>query len=66
MAEPNLEPDTFGDTDAEHVQCSIAVSLKRIADALDDKEITRLHKLIDDQALELFKLRAAVRSAVAD
>jgi len=28
----NLEAGTWGDTDAEHVQCSIAISLKRIAD----------------------------------
>lgn len=33
--ENNLEPGTWGDTDAEHVQCSIAISLKRIADAID-------------------------------
>jgi hypothetical protein len=29
-----MEPGTIGDTDADHVQHSIAISLKRIADAL--------------------------------
>ena len=29
-----MEPDTFGDTDADHVMHSIAISLKRIADAM--------------------------------
>lgn len=33
--ENNLEPGTWGDTDADHVQCSIAISLKRIADTID-------------------------------
>ncbi len=30
-----LEKGTAGDTDTEHAICSIAISLKRIADALD-------------------------------
>lgn len=30
-----IEPDTVGDTDQEHIISSIAISLKRIADALD-------------------------------
>ncbi len=29
-----LEPDTTGDSDAEHVAHSIAISLKRISDAI--------------------------------
>ena len=32
--EAALEPNTAGDTDHEHAVCSIAISLKRIADAL--------------------------------
>lgn len=32
---PHLESGTAGDTDAEHIQHSIAISLKRIADVLD-------------------------------
>ena len=32
----NVEPDTIGDTDAEHMVSSIAISLKRIADAMDN------------------------------
>lgn len=31
----DLEPNTVGDTDAEHVMCSIAISLKRLADVAD-------------------------------
>ena len=30
-----IENDTFGDTNAEHVACSLAISAKRQADALE-------------------------------
>lgn len=45
----NIEPATWGDTDAEHVQCSIAISLKRIADALhgDDQNTGMKHALAE-------------------
>lgn len=43
----DLEPGTVGDTDAEHVQCSIAISLKRLADAVvGSEQRTGIHALI--------------------
>lgn len=47
--DPPLERGTTGDTDAEHIQCSIALSLKRIADALhgDDQNTGMKHALAD-------------------
>lgn len=44
-----MEPDTLGDTDADHVAHSIAISLKRIADALhgDDQNTGMKHALAE-------------------
>ncbi len=44
-----MEPNTIGDTDADHVAHSIAISLKRIADALhgDDQNTGMKHALAE-------------------
>jgi hypothetical protein len=49
MQDHRMEPRTMGDSDADHVQHSIAISLKRIADALhgDDQNTGMKHALAE-------------------
>jgi hypothetical protein len=49
MRDHRMEPDTMGDNDDDHVHHSIAISLKRIADALhgDDQNTGMKHALAE-------------------
>ena len=54
MLPHEIEEDAIGETPEQRVQCSIAISLKRIADALtgvDDNSIAHAVWLIADSPL---------------
>ena len=54
-----LEAGIWGDTDAEHVQCSMAISMKRIADALETLAGATVDRIKD--AADLEHLRETIR-----